>query len=81
MYLRSNIGQEVIKSILRKTVMTVINQEDLKKIPVPVFNKEKRKKLIMEYREYKRQCKELNEKIKKTEKDLSDKLCGKISIS
>ena len=80
-YLRSTIGQKLIKGLQRGTTIPFINHEDLKGIAVIVLSLSKQKELIKNYKskmeKYKKQLEQIKSDITKLDKDLNDIICGK----
>lgn len=79
-YLRSAIGQKLIKGLLRGTAMPFINHEDLKGIAVIVPALTKQKELIKNYtskmEKYKKQLEQIRNDIANLEQDVNDIICG-----
>ena len=79
-YLRSAVGQKLIKGLLRGTAMPFINHEDLKGIAVIVPALTKQKELIKNYtskmEKYKKQLEQIKNDIMQLEQDVNDIICG-----
>ena len=82
LYLKSKIGQKMLKSIQRVAVVSMINHEDIEEIPVPVFDKRKRMEILNNYTDkievLQKQRNEIDKKIEELNNNLNDILCGKI---
>ena len=80
-YLRSAVGQKLIKGLLRGTAMPFINHEDLKGLAVIVPNLPKQDNFIKSYKskmdKYKKQLDEVRQNIAQLEQDVNDIICGK----
>ena len=79
-YLRSAVGQKLIKGLLRGTAMPFINHEDLKGIAVIVPALTKQKELIKNYtskmEKYRKQLEQIKNDIMQLEQDVNDIICG-----
>ena len=80
-YLRSAVGQKLIKGLLRGTAMPFINHEDLKGLAVIVPNLSNQDNFIKSYKskmdKYKKQLDEVRQNIAQLEQDVNDIICGK----
>ena len=80
-YLRSTIGQKLIKGLQRGAAMPFINHEDLKGLAVIVPNLPKQDNFIKSYKskmeKYKQQLEEVQQNITQLEQDVNDIICGK----